>query len=135
MKKVMYYIISWTWGLPMTLMGAVVALILLVTGHKPQHFYYNTYFEVGEHWGGLEAGMFFFKEKNKSLHIKQHEAGHGIQNLILGPFMPIIVSIPSAIRYWYRIIKVRHNPNCVLPPYDSMWFEGWATKLGEKYFK
>lgn len=66
-----------------------------------------------------------------------HEWGHGIQNIILGPLMPFLVAIPSCIRYWYRELLVRSGEKkyADLPDYDSIWFEGWATKLGKKYYK
>ena len=59
-----------------------------------------------------------------------HESGHGIQNLLFGPLMPFVVSIPSAIRYWYReyLMKVKKIKCWNLPDYDSIWFEGTATK-------
>ena len=47
--------------------------------------------------------------------------------------MPFIVCIPSAIRYWYRNIKVSFGKD--LQPYDSIWFEGQATTLGLKYIE
>lgn len=136
LKGIGYWFVSCTWGAVMTLIGALCAVALLVTGHKPKRFHYSIYFEVGNGWGGFEAGGFFFVNKNASLHIKQHEAGHGIQNLMLGPIMLFLVSIPSMCRYWYREIVVRtgKKKSWELPAYDSIWFEGWATKLGEKYF-
>ena len=135
-KAILFWLASCTWGILMTLFGAIVALALLISGHKPKTFHYLVYFEVGNGWGGFEAGPFFVANKGVGLYLKQHEAGHGLQNIMLGPLMPFLVSIPSAIRYWYREIVVRtgkKNPD-ELPPYDSIWFEGWATKLGEKYF-
>lgn len=47
---------------------------------------------------------------------------------------PHIVSIPSCIRYWWREYKIRKGLGNTLPPYDRIWFEGWATRLGEKHF-
>ena len=138
MKKLhtaIFWALSLTWGLPMTLIGAVVALALLVTGHKPKIFHGLVYFEVGRGWGGVELGAFFVVNRGASGSIKRHESGHGIQYIILGPFMPFIISIPSAVRYWYREYLTRTKKNVKLPPYDSIWFEGWATKLGDKYFK
>ena len=137
LKAIGFWFLSWTWGIIMTLLGAIIGLALMITGHKPHRFHYLIYFEVGENWGGFECGCFFVCNKNASLHIKQHESGHGIQNIIFGVFMPFIVSIPSAIRYWYREIIYRTNKEKYrkLPPYDSAWFEGLATKWGEKYFK
>ena len=111
LKVIGFWFLSWTWGIIMTLLGAIIGLALMITGHKPHRFRYLIYFEVGENWGGFECGCFFVCNKNASLHTKQHESGHGIQNIIFGE-------------------KYRK-----LPPYDSMWFEGLATKWGEKYFK
>ncbi len=136
-KGILFWLLSLTWGLPMTLIGAVIALSLLVTGHKPHRFHYLIYFEVGEGWGGFEAGGFFVVGRQPTFKIRQHESGHGLQNIMLGVFMPFLVSIPSAIRYWYREILVRSGKKRYhdLPDYDSIWFEGWATRLGEKHFK
>lgn len=136
LKCILFWLVSWTWGLPMTLFGLVCALGLLITGHKPQRFHYFIYFEVGHAWGGFEAGCFFFVQRGAGISIKQHESGHGLQNIMLGVFMPFIVSIPSMVRYWYREYLVRSGKKCSweLPAYDSIWFEGWATALGKKYF-
>ena len=137
MKKVLFWIASFTWGLPMTLIGAVAAIVLMLLGYKPKRFHYFVYFEVGEDWGGFECGCFFIVNKNATLHIKQHEAGHGIQNIMYGWFMPFVVSIPSAVRYFYRMWLIRTGRYLYeeLPHYDSIWFEGQASELGRKYFK
>lgn len=136
-KAIGFYIASFTWGLPMTLFGCIVALCLLSTGHKPHRFHYFIYFEVGENWGGFECGCFFVVNEGASLSIKQHESGHGLQNIMLGVFMPFVVSIPSAVRYWYReyLVRSRKKLSWELPPYDAPWFERTATELGTKYFK
>ncbi len=126
---------SWTWGALMTSIGAFIALLLLILCHTPKLFHGLVYFEVGEDWGGFNCGPFFFVCADPSLHMKQHESGHGLQNILLGPFM-LIISVWSVLRYWYREIVVRmgKKQESDLPPYDSIWFEGWATRLGEKYF-
>ena len=104
MKKFLSYFVYWliqcTWGLPMTLIGAIVALGLIITGHKPKHLGPTVYFEVGENWGGLELGGFFLCCRNSGMSTKYHECGHSIQNMIFGPLMPLVVCIPSAARYW-----------------------------------
>lgn len=111
MKKFLSYFIYWliqcTWGLPLTLVGAITALILLITGHKPKLLGPTVYFEVGENWGGLELGGFFLCCRNASPHTKYHECGHGIQNMIWGPLMPFVICIPSAVRYWLRKMPTR----------------------------
>lgn len=102
-KTVLYWLWSCTWGCIMTVIGAVVALGLLITGHKPEVFHYNVYFAFGTGWGGVNFGAFFFVAKTSDrLDIRQHEAGHGLQNLIYGPLMPFVVAIPSAFRCLLR---------------------------------
>lgn len=136
LKTVLFWIASCTWGLPMTLIGGITAAVLMILGYKPKRFHSLIYIEVGKNWGGINCGAFFFVSQSPTLHIKQHEAGHGIQNIILGWFMPFIVGIPSAARYWYReyLTTSGKKKYSELKPYDAIWFEGWATNLGEKHF-
>lgn len=135
-KSSLFWIISFTWGSIMTVIGFVAALFLMISAHKPKRFHYNVYFEIGDGWGGVELGAFFIVQKNSSLQTKQHEAGHSLQNLMFGPIMPFLVCIPSAIRYWSRreAIRKKKKTYADMPPYDAIWFEGMATRLGEKYF-
>lgn len=129
MNKFTFYLLSFTWGLPLNIVGTIVALVMIITGHKPQKWGYCYYFEVGENWGGLELGIFFFVNKNPSNHTKNHEHGHAIQNCYWGFLMPFVINIPSAIRYWYRIIRNRLG-YINTTKYDSVWFESQATKWG-----
>lgn len=135
-KQVLFWVLSCTWGIVMTLIGSIVALVLIAMGYKPQRFHSLIYFEVGSGWGGVNFGAFFITSKGASLHTRQHESGHGLQNIMLGVFMPFVIAIPSLVRHWYREWLVRSGKKLYseLPAYDSIWFEGWATKLGEKYF-
>lgn len=137
LKAVGFWLLSFTWGLPVTLYGVLCAIALLLTGHKPKRFHWYIYFEVGKEWGGFNAGCFFVVSKDNDLYMRQHESGHGLQNIIFGVLMPFVVCIPSVIRYWYReyLVGVKKRDYWSLPPYDSIWFEGWATRLGQKYFK
>lgn len=103
-KKVFSYIIYWilqcTWGAVMTLIGCAVTLGLLITGHKPKKLGPNIYFEVGGRWGGVNLGPFFVCSEGATNHTKYHESGHGLQNIIWGPLMPLVVGIPSVARWW-----------------------------------
>lgn len=106
-KKVLttigYWVLSCTWGIIMTLIGAIGALAMLVSGHKPHIFGYSVYFVVGSGWGGVNFGAFFFVAKTSDrLDMHQHEAGHGLQNLVFGVLMPFVVAIPSAVRCLIR---------------------------------
>lgn len=104
-KTFLFYFLSYTWGIIMTLIGSVAMLALLIAGHKVEKFNGRYFIRVGKSWGGVELGCFFLTDSSPTLHIKQHESGHGIQNIILGPLMPFVVCIPSAIRYWIMEMK------------------------------
>lgn len=133
MKKVLFYILSVIWGLPMTLIGGLTALILMMAGFKPKKYGWCYYFEIGKNWGGLELGFIFLTNKNPSTHICNHEHGHALQNCIWGPLFPFVIAIPSAIRYWVREFQQRQGK--VLKSYDAIWFEGQATQWGKAFMK
>ena len=150
LKCIGYWILSCTWGGILTLIGAIVALALMIGGCKPHIFHYDVYFEVGKGWGGLELGPFFLVCKDGSRSIKQHEHGHGLQNIWWGPLYIFVIGLPSIIRYNYRNIvekkkfkqwrtgKITYEEYREWyynwPNYDDIWFEGQASALGAKYF-
>lgn len=136
MRKNIFYMLSFTWGLPVTLLGCVAAFVLKVSGHASKKWGYCRYFELGENWGGLNLGPVFFTNKEPSEHIRNHEFGHAVQNCVFGPFMLLIIAA-SVVRYWMREYqhRIKKVPYADLPPYDSIWFEGQATMLGTKHIK
>lgn len=123
-----FYLIQWTWGILMNVAGACAALVMLITKHKAYHVGPYVYFRTKWNFGGVNLGMFFIIG-DKCDSCACHEMGHGMQNMVFGPFH-CILSIGSVIRYWYRELKYhRHH---LQPPtdYDEWWFEGYATKWG-----
>ena len=130
-----FYLRSFTWSLPVNLGGTVIAGGLLLTGHRPQRFGNCVRFTVGKNWGGGSLGVFMFTCRNASQALLEHEHGHSIQNCYYGPLMPFLVNIPSSTRYWYRRIVHAVKPEKALPPYDSIWFEAEATRLGREYMR
>lgn len=136
MKKSLFYLLSFTWGLPLTLIGYLAALCLLVVGYRPNGKYgCCLVFKVGRNWGGLNLGPVIITSHPHDSHIMKHEHGHAIQNCWFGPLTPFIVCIPSVIRYWYRELRyLRKSEN---PPtaYDDIWFEGQATRVGTEFIK
>jgi hypothetical protein len=135
MKKFLFYLLSFTWGLPMTLVGCVVSFVLLSLGYKPKKYGYCWYFEIGNNWGGLELGVCFLTDTTPTVDTKNHEHGHAFQNCFFGPLMPFVVSIPSAIRYWYREFKYCKKGKTPPTDYDSIWFEGDASRRGTKFIE
>lgn len=141
MKKVLlgilYWIIQLTWGALMTIVGLLVTsfCILFLKG-KAHRNGYSYIVEVGGNWGGLELGAVALcggytttcPNKDWFEHTRRHEFGHSLQNLIFGPLMLFIVTIPSAIRYHYQNWRTKKGlPN---KEYDDIWFEYTATKWG-----
>lgn len=111
--------------------SCLAALVLTMAGFKAQRWGYCYYFEIGNRWGGCEIGLFFLKDKTSDTHIKNHELGHSIQNCYFGFAIPFVICVPSAIRYWYRKLKHRADGK----PYDSVWFEKQATRIGSEFME
>lgn len=132
MRKFLYYLLACTWGILMTLAGGVVAACLLIAGKKPEKCGPCIRFKVGENWGGVSLGLVILTDTTSRYSIVYHEFGHTLQNAVLGPFFIFLVAIPSAIRYWIFIYREKHNKTN--PDYDAVWFEGTATRYGNKYF-
>lgn len=132
MNKLLFYFLSFTWGLPMTLIGIVVGFILTVFGKRSERWGSCQHFKVGKNWGGVTLGLVIITDETPSEHIKKHEHGHAIQNCYFGFLMPFVVCIPSAVRYWYRTYRDCIGKPCVTQ-YDDIWFEADATRLGNIY--
>ena len=134
MNEKLFYILNLTWGLPMNIVGAIVALVLICTKHRPTVHGGCLCFEVGKGWGGVSFGLFMLVSKTSGTHTRNHEFGHAIQNARYG-IAHVGLSLASAVRYHWRNFQIKRNPLVELPPYDAFWFEGQATELGEKYIK
>lgn len=133
LSKVWYYILSFTWGLPLNLIGLIVGAVLYLTGRRPEKNIYGWIFRVGENWGGFNAGVISIVSGRSGQHTKLHEFGHSIQTCIFGPFIFPFVVIPSVTRYWVRRYQQEIKGITDLPDYDYAWFEGQATMFGERY--
>ena len=133
MKKSIFYLLSLTWGLPMTICGAVVALVLWLHGIKAARYGLCWHYRVGKGlWGGMNLGPVFLTQREPTERLKRHEHGHALQNSFMGPLiLPFVIL--SVLRYHDRERRVKRGE--VLPPYDAWWFEGQATKLGTRFIK
>lgn len=141
LNKRTFYILSWTWGLPMSFIGLLVVGSILLYGlimkkpYRLKRHGWSFYLNVGKNWGGVELGMFFLTDSKNSVSTKWHEFGHAIQNCKWGILMPFVICIPSAIRYWYRELKYNRKGLPCPTKYDDIWFEARASSLGRKYRK
>lgn len=141
MKKVILGTLWWiwqlTWGALMTLPGLLITSFCIVfLRGKPHRNGFSYIVEVGGNWGGLELGAVAlcgnYSKSSPSWfeQTRRHEFGHAVQQLIFGPLQPFIVGIPSAIRYWYDRLESKHADERGEDWYDSIWFEGTATRWG-----
>lgn len=135
--KIVYWIISLTWGLLMSFIGLFACAIALL-------FYQGRFYKngcsyivvVGGNWGGISLGCFSlcgnYDLTNPAYFefTRQHEFGHSIQNLIFGPLFPFVVAIPSACRYWYKRIMESKGKKFPATWYYDVWFESTATTWG-----
>lgn len=99
LKRILFYVCSFTWGGLMTFVGLLAILFTLPFG-KFHTYHGRLYKRIGKHWGGVELGCFFFCDETAGEHTLAHESGHGLQNCLWGPLLPFVVCAPSAIRYW-----------------------------------
>ena len=137
MNKTDFYISNCTWGIIMTLIGAVVAAVMVCLGHKPTRHGGCFCFEVGKNWGAISLGLVIVCSKGSDEHIKNHEFGHSVQNMYFGPLFIFLVAIPSFVRCQYYNWIYTHRPEKAykLPDYESIWFERDATQLGIEAIK
>lgn len=116
-------------GWALSAIGSVIYFILDVFGDMPCDYHGVPYYEIGKRWGGISLGWFFIAGSESDEHTKNHEVGHIVQNAEVGGLSMLGWSLCSFFRYWkYRIFGAK-------TPYDSWWFEGNATALGNEFIK
>lgn len=141
----LYTAAQWTWGIPQTLVGA--GLYLMHRGDK--HFdYKGARVTAWDRDQGVSLGKFVFVPRGyshgrtKSVHVDpktgakvdrfllEHEYGHSLQSLILGPAYLVLVGAPSLL--WSRapvFDRVRRKTG---KSYYSAIFERTANELGSR---
>jgi hypothetical protein len=134
MKRALFLLWQFTWGLPQNLIGLIAYLSMR---KKCEHKRFGqaivTYVPVTEKpFGGVSLGMFIFVNPTRpgdwlfDTHI--HEYGHTIQSLILGWLYFPVIGVPSFL--WCNLKSViawRKEHNC---SYYRLYCEGWANHLG-----
>lgn len=127
LKTAGYNVLQWTWGMPQTLAGAV----LYMKHRNDEHFSYRgakaTAWDCDK---GVSLGRFIFVPKNSSDFILDHEYGHTIQSLILGPLYLPLIGAPSLA--WNRIPYFERHRQKTGRSYYSVIFENTANLLGAK---
>lgn len=130
-----YYVLQFTWGLLLNVVGGIAYLVISNTkkGRPPYKYGWNWYCEVEGNFG-LNLGVFCFVSPHATRHTRNHEHGHGIQNIWFGPFYPMVAGLPSVVRYWIRRLRQKMGWE-IKSNYDDAWFEGQATQTGELFME
>lgn len=128
LKKHAFTAAQWTWGLPQTLIGAA----LYAVHRKDDHFdYRGAKATAWDKDAGISLGKFIFVPRNtgKSAEhfLLEHEYGHTIQSLILGPFYLLAVGAPSIL--WNRLPYFKSKRKRTGKSYYSAPFEKTANIL------
>lgn len=136
-KKYLYYLIQFTWGLDMNILGAIGYIFCkYIFGWQTQKYYKNIIISPKDKKinSGLSLGIFLFMDKDADEALKQHEYGHSIQNLIFGEFFLLLIGIPSLIRCWYYNLVINKLKLYTKEKYNyySIWFERDASALGRR---
>ena len=98
--KWLYYLLAFTWGLLMSVVGLIISGALICIDSIPHKRNNTWFFKLGERWGGVTLGCMFIMDTTSSeARVVKHEEGHTYQNALLGPFFIFLVAIPSFIRY------------------------------------
>lgn len=132
---IFFYVIQWTWGLPVNILGGIPYFICTkILGYKHQKFGYANIVYMPWKQGGLSSGLFIFirdeKENQEWLYnCRIHEYGHTWQCLLLGPLYIIVIGIPSVI-WCHCFAKYREKNNV---SYYKLYCESWANAWGEKF--
>ncbi len=136
-KAFLFYLIQWTWGLPVNLVGGICYIICTKILKRPHSkFGYANIAYLPWNSGGLSLGLFIFmKDKHEipywQYNTRIHEYGHTWQCLLLGPLYYIIIALPSVI--WCSLFNSYRKKNNV--SYYWLYCENWANNWGQKATK
>ena len=134
MGRLFYYVVQWTWGLPANLIGLLVFIFTYWNAYSTKPYHYALATALPGSFGGFSLGMWIFYGQNCE-SVLPHEYGHGRQVLLFsGLGYLLFFALPSVVRYWYRewVYKTDKEKYKSLPDYDSVYFEGLATKWGNE---
>lgn len=131
--KGLFYLIQWTWGLPVNLFGLIGYLVCKLHGRRTERFGNAWITYVPWKSGGLSLGLFIFLRENHPNKIwtpnaRIHEYGHTWQCLLLGPFFWLVIGLPSFI--WCHCFESWRRKNKV--SYYVFYPEKWANAWGQK---
>lgn len=115
------------WQLPQVLVGVILYFCLKIetieyTNKKTG----TTVLWIPTKWQACwSLGPFVFAHYDSLQDTLNHETGHTIQSVILGPVYLLVVALPSVFLFWWRRLG-----NKSYEWYMNHYPENWANKLG-----
>ena len=133
---IIVFILNSTWGVIQSGIGFILFLLFL---NKPHYWYKGSIVTIDAVKkdiplsGGVSLGIFIFitsnikKEQASESRLVNHEYGHSLQSILLGPLYLLIVGIPSMVwNMFFKNYRRKHNID-----YYSFFVERWADKWGK----
>ncbi len=137
MNAFLFYLIQFTWGLPVNLISGIAFLLMKIKGYESERLYNTiiTYVPSGVPKGAISLGVFIFitykagepRKNYRSRDVSVHEYGHSFQVLMLGILYWFVIGIPSLI--WAKCFAAYREKNGI--SYYTFYTEAWANRLGE----
>ena len=129
MNRKLFTAVQWTWGAPQTLIGALI----YAANRDKEHFDFNgAAATVWDREEGLSLGKFIFVPNSETV-LTEHEYGHCIQSMILGPAYLLLVGVPSLM--WSRVPYFINKRKKTGRSYYSPVFEKSANALSASVIK
>jgi hypothetical protein len=131
-------IILYFWQLPQHLFALILWGILKLSKrvvyieHGDMHPQ-NTFIIVRVRGWGVSLGKYILLDEcHNNNTTKNHERGHSIQSLFLGPLYLLAIGIPSAVfnNLWDRLFHKKWDPYKRIKWYYNRYPEKWADMLG-----
>ena len=136
-RRILFYLLQFSWGIIQNLMGAILFLALFVLEPEAKkEFYHGALVFYWKNRGSLSLGMFIFFGHSYSAEARQiitHEYGHSIQSLLLGPFYLAVIGLPSLL--WSALPQLETWRRKNGKDYYWLYCESWANFLGNKFTK
>ncbi len=121
----LYVLIQCLWGAPQTLLGL---LVFLSCRSCPHGRYRGAVTTRWRRRTGLSLGLFVFLPQEAGRRVLEHEYGHTLQSLALGPFYLAVVGLPSLIWAGLPALGRRRARRSI--SYYAFYTERWADAWG-----
>ena len=136
MKRILYILCQWIWGLPQNLVGSLFYLYYRAKG-CPHFSYQGAVVTVWTRRSGHRSlGRYLFMHPTwtpRNHALLAHEYGHTIQSLFFGPLYLLTVGLPSLVWAGTPALQRRRRERHI--SYYSVYPEKSASALGERFAK